>query len=250
MPVLTAKGAEQKAWLKDRNKFVSGYCNEHGKPGQHEGTKPKSGSVPLPTCPFWLECPCECHWNVDQMFKITGLERQVIPNPEYVHEPSEFIIPDDVEDPLGTVAVTVTDTDAPPDPERPVGTQDGPSTAPLAQRRTPTGRAARGGLEAQVWEACRSIEEEPLTPKLVGEFIAEKYTIPMPSSGAINAVWDRWTKLGFAEQGKKPNRFVKFTGDGTWEELVRLKGSTKRQAKAAATAAKRGSLRPRKRPGA
>lgn len=240
MPIST-----DKKWLKGRNKFMTGFCNDSGKPGQHEGQKPKSGDKPLPTCEYWDTCPCVCHQNVDKMFEMTGLERRLVPNPEYVHEASEFVIPDVAIDPLGPVAVPVAGVIGPDDDERPVAAQDGPSTAPLAQRRTPTGRAARGGLEAQVWEACRSIEEEPLTPKLVGEFIAEKYTIPTPSSGAINAVWDRWSKLGFAEQGKKPNRFVKFTGDGTWEELCRIKSSTKRQKKSAIAEARR-TIRPRK----
>ena len=91
-----------------------------------------------------------------------------------------------------------------------------------------------------MWDACSNITDEPITPKVVGDWIAEKYKIPTPSSGAINAVWDRWVKLNFAEQAKKPNRFVKFTGSGTWEELSRIKASIKRQQKSAASAARRG----------
>lgn len=225
MPIASGSGARE--WLKGRNKFLTGYCNEIGKPAQHEGTKPTSHGKPLPTCPSWQICPCECHRSVDLLFEATGLERREMPNVEYNPPTSEFLMPI-IDDPIGlNDASTSDDIDTPPDIERPPTTPPRIAQTPLAQRRTETGRAARGGLEAQVWDACRSIEENILTPKVVGEWIAEKYHIPTPSSGAINAVWDRWEKLGFCKQGKKPNRFVEFTAEGTWEELARIKQSAK-----------------------
>ena len=229
-----------KKWLKGRNKHMTGFCNDSGKPGQHEGQKPRSGGKPLPTCPFWQECPCVCHQNVDMLFEVTGMERQEVPNPEYAPVHGEFVMPDVTFDPIGNAAVTSDDTSDGSNPQEIVATPHAPVLAPLAARRTDTGRAARGGLEAQVWDACSHITEHPITPKAVGEWIVERYKIPTPSSGAINAVWDRWVKLNFAEQAKKPNRFVKFTGSGTWEELSRMKASIKRQQKSAASAARRG----------
>lgn len=239
MTILVPKGpdkAEMQLWLKGRSKFMTGFCNDINKPAQHEGTKPRSGGKPLSTCPFWLDCPCECHWNVDQLFKMTGMERKPVPNPEFVPYRSEFVMPE-YADPLGSTPTSSPDgTDTHPDDERPVTTPYAPAAAPLAERRTETGRAARGGLEAQVWDACFNMPgEDDLTPKMVAEWIADKYKIPTPSSGAINAVWDRWEKLGFATQAKKPNRFTGFTGEGTWDQLQRMKVSGKVQKKVNAT---------------
>lgn len=243
---LVPKNAEQRAWLKDREKYPSGFCNEHGKPGQHEGQKPRSfKGAPMKTCPFWQTCPCECHWNVDQLFVMTGMERREVPNPEYTPPVSEFVMPDFIEDPLGDIAATGSGVIGPDGVEQPYTVPSSPAAAPLAQRRTDTGRAARGGLEAQVWDACFNMPgEDDLTPKQVGEWIAEKYKVPTPSSGAINAVWDRWERLEFATQAKKPNRFTGFCKEGTWEELARMKGSAKRQKKSASAVAAR-TIRPR-----
>lgn len=241
MPIAT-----DKAWLKGRNKHVTGFCNNVNKPAQCEGTKPTSGGVALPVCEHYLTCPCECHYRIDKMFELGNMERQVVPNPNYVSKKAEFVMPEPVIDPATIVAVTPDGSITPQDPSEPVPVATAAKDAPLATRRTDTGRAARGGLEAQVWDAlCHYLGigatqgevelGQPLTPKLLGEWIAEKYKIPTPSSGAINAVWDRWERLGFAEQAKKPNRFVKFTGSGSWEELVKLKSVNKRQEKQAKT---------------
>lgn len=250
MPRLVPKGpdaAAQREWLKDRMKICTGFCNNINKPAQCEGTKPRSGDVALITCPMWQTCPCECHWNIDEMFKITGLERKAVPNPDYDPPHSDFVIPEYTADPLGIPAVTDDDTSAAPVVEPTLVAPHSPASVPLVARRTETGRTARGGLEAQVWDALRTgtfPTPEP-QPKHVSEWIAEKYKIPTPSSGAINAVWDRWEKFGFATQAKKPNRFTGFTGEGTWEELAKLKGKVKRETKAAVNAAKF-TPRPRK----
>lgn len=239
MPVST-----DRQWRKGRNKYPSGFCNDNGKPGQHEGTKPKSGGKPLPTCPDWQMCPCVCHQNVDKLFEQTGMERIEVPNSEFAPVRTEIIMPE-ILDPIGSnVASSDTGVIGHPDHERPVAAPVNMPTTPLAQRRTETGRAARGGLEAQVWDACSTLislsGDDPITPKLVSEWIITKYNIPTPSTGAINAVWERWVKLGFAETAKKPNRFVKFLGEGSWEELVRMKTSAKVKQRSSKSAAKRG----------
>lgn len=241
MPIPT--GRDAKVWLKGRNKFMTGFCNDNGKPGQHEGQKPKSFSgKPLPTCEFAASCPCECHMLLDNMFKVTNMERKLVPNPEYAPERGEFVMPDFAENPLADPALAFGGVIGTPDVERRVAVPASTAAAPLATRRTETGRAARGGLEAQVWDACFNMPEDlgDLTPKMIVEWIATQYNIPTPSTGAVNAVWERWLKLGFCELGKKPNRFLGFVNDGTWEELARLKGSVKRQEKSAATAARLG----------
>lgn len=229
--------AEARKWLKGRSKHLTGFCNESNKPGQHEGTKPGK----LKTCPFWEECPCECHYRVDALFKMTGMERREMPNPDYAPQKSEFVMPYvPVSDPTA-VAFADGGVIGPNDDERAVDMPPLAAATPLAERRTETGRAARGGLEAQVWDACHNYPgEDAITPRQVGEWIAEKYKIPTPSSGAINAVWDRWQAMGFCEQAKKPNRFLNFVNEGTWEELARLKATVKRVKKQTVSNARRG----------
>ena len=241
MPVLAAKTAEQKVWLKGRTKLCTGFCNSINKPAQCEGTKPRQGGVALKTCPMWQTCPCECHWRLDEMFTSTGLERKYIPNPDYDPPHDEFLMPY-VPDPITPRDASTGDgVTAPPDLQHPLDGVTMPAAAPLASRRTDTGRAARGGLEAQVWEALSNMDTEPnQTPKDVAAWIAEKYKIPTPSTGAVNAVWDRWEKLGYAQQAKKPNRFLGFSGDGTWEELMRIKARSKTAKRSAESAARRG----------
>lgn len=241
MPRLEGKTVEERKWLKDRNKFTTGFCNNINKPAQCEGTKPRSGNLPLPTCSMWEKCPCSCHFNVDKLFEATGMERRLIPNPDYDPPHDEFVMPEYEIDPVGDVAATLRGGIDHPEDQRPVTANVAPAATPLAQRRTDTGRAARGGLEAQVWDIChRVLQDGSITPKIVADMIAEKYGIPTPSTGAINAVWDRWEKLGFATQAKKPNRLTGFTGEGTWEELSRMKAMSKHQKKDATSRAQRG----------
>lgn len=243
MPIST-----DKKWLKGRSKFMTGFCNDYGKPGQHEGQKPRSGNKPLPTCAEWQTCPCNCHKMIDDMFEMTKMERRLVPNPEYAPQHDEFVMPEVVIDPLGVVASSGYGVTTPPDDERAVTVAPGPVAAPLAQRRSPLGYAARGALEAQVWDACFNMPgDDDLTPKQVSEWIAEKYKVPTPSTGAINAAWERWVKLGFCELGKKPNRFLGFCNAGTWEELQKIKASKKRQEKSSVAAAKRTIRQPEKR---
>ena len=186
------------------------------------------------------------------MFESTGLPRQIMSNPDYKPSKGTFVMPEVVDDPLGPPAFSpVEELDGPVTENRHPAPQR-PATAPLAHRRTDTGRSARGGLEAQVWDACRffmgGTDEElesagPITPKLVSDWIALKYKIPSPSTGAINAVWDRWTKVGFSTQEKKPNRFTGFVKEGTWDELARMKSAAKRNAKTSQLAARVASKR-------
>jgi hypothetical protein len=222
-------------------KIKTGYCAN----GYCEGTKPKSWrGTPVPTCKFFATCACECHVRFDEIFKIAGEPRILIENAEYIPDLIEFHIEDYMNLGDSSGALNPDGADGSPSMERPVESQPARSPVMLASRRTDTGRAARGGLEAQVWDLCRVFMSKGMeglvTPKLLAEAIADHYKIPTPSTGAIGAVFDRWEKLGFAKQAKKPVRFMGFEGKGTWEELQILKGKTKRERKASQSAARRG----------
>lgn len=214
-------------WLKGRDKYVSGFCNDHGKMAQCEGTKPKSfRGTPMPTCPFWSTCPCECHKRVDEIYEMTGVERQEMSNPEYIPVRSEFVIP---EVPIPSLANVASSNGGPI--ATPTVEHDAPANVtPLTTRRTALGYAVKGTLEAQVWDAVQKLDN-PITTAKVSDFITSNYRVPTQSRGAIQAVWVRWEGLGFATMGKKPVRFVSFTGEGTWQELERMKASVKRQKK-------------------
>lgn len=256
------KTSTDKKWLEGRNKYPTGYCTSYiplDAQG-HEGTKPHNRlGVPLKVCPFPTTCPCTCHQEIDQMYEMAGMPR---PEVEQTHEylehmrfqSHETVIPNDLESVLGDVPSIAMGTDALPDDERAAAGHQGtvPDTLPSPARTfhaTPTGRRAKGQLEYDVLKVCqewtREVYDWPdCTPKLVAERIGRVNATEPPSTGAINAVWDRWERLGFAEQAKKPSRFVKFTGAGTVTELDFKKKYTKRQAKRAATEAR---LRPTRR---
>ena len=222
-------------------KFKTGFCNI----GSCEGTRPKGHKdKPLPTCSFYMTCPCECHTKLDKMFKDIGETRILIENPEYQPEVTEFNIEDYINTGDSRDASMGGGVIGPDGVEWPATSQPARSPDALATRRTETGRAARGGLEAQVWQMIVTFNEKGLgefiTPRILADAIAEEHKIPTPSTGAIGAVFNRWESLGFASQTKKPVKFGGFLGKGTWEELIILKGKAKRQRKQAKSAERRG----------
>ena len=211
---------------KGRHKILSGYCSM----GLCEGTKPKSASgKALRTCHWWLECPCKCHADIDEMFESMGMERKLMSNPEYSPDMGNFIMPDPFDETLEKPFVK---KGGPIDTER-VGTQGLNSDRILSGEvfaPTVSGRRAKGQLEYQVLEACNKAvvnwpEEIEITPKRIAEYIANREGIEPPSTGAIDAVWNRWVKMKFAEKGSKPVRFLGFTGGDTQtiDELERVK---------------------------
>lgn len=219
-------------------KIKTGFCNL----GQCEGTKPRGNKdKPLPTCKTWQECACECHVALDKMFKDVGMDRVLVENPEYLPEKVDFNIEDYLN--IGSSDVRFSDTGVNgPDGIEVITTA--PRLPELAERRTETGRAARGGLEAQVLLVCSEYVEnkmiDMLIPKNIANVIAGKYKIPAPSTGAIGAVFNRWESIGFAKQDRKPVRFSGFTGSGTPEELERIKAKSKREKKMMKSASQRG----------
>lgn len=193
-----------------RNKYLSGYCLN----GLCEGTRPKNhNDKPLKTCPWWDKCPCECHKILDDMFAMQDeVVRHEMPNPEYRPDLGDFVMPT----PEEMLA-------ARRDKERSEGKADYSSAAPeeilkgSVFNSTESGYRARGQLEYQVFVACSTIAFPnsatkliQFTPKIIGEYIAKHEGIEPPSSGAIQAVWDRWVKMGFAQYEKHPVRFTGF----------------------------------------
>lgn len=249
-----------------KRKPVTGFCNSINKQPQHEGTKPVSPTgVALPVCLFWETCGCSCHEQITKMYADIGMDREP---PEQSHGFLEFVRNqatefDTNETPLDPVYDALSSSDG-------VGVpldDEGPPTTPVsalgatleayalaggppAFTPTPTGRRARGQLEYDVLQVCKEYTQSvwdwsACTPKVVAERIGKMNATEPPSTGAINAVWDRWEKLQFAEQAKKPSRFVKFLSGNSVADLDRLKSQVKRNRKRVQAEIKRGSLRPK-----
>lgn len=209
---------------KGRRKFTTGWCAS----GYCEGTKPEG----IRTCDDFERCPCECHLKIDKMFEAVGEERILIENPN--HHPfsrvRDYWMPGDPEPDGDRI-------EAPPSPVESTEPDAQPALAPGHQpraERTPTGRKRKGGLELEVLHVCTEFIEnvyewELCTPKLVAEAIGTQNAEEPPSTGAVQAVWNRWEELGFAKQAKKPARFVEFTHSlHSPEDLDRLKTRNKK----------------------
>lgn len=207
----------------------TGFCSN----GAHEGTKlkaPISGD-PVKTCHFWQTCPCTCHATLTKMYEDLGMDRVFIENPDYLPKTASFWMPDDAywAERNGSKETVAEDAAV-------LVQSDNASVAPYKKREfapTETGRAARGQLEQQVKEVCDAWVEsgsgDPCTPQFISTSIAEKYKIKPPSTGAIGAVFKRWTDLGFALVGSKPIRFAAYTPDGVKLGLDGMKARSKRR---------------------
>lgn len=207
--------------------YKSGLCDI----GCHEGDNPKNfRGQALPTCTSGSEgCSCECHKKFDEMFSMTGQERTVVNFSGYVPDKGSFVMPDlaqlaldrklsDETRPVEIIASPVPDL-------VPTGIEQKFSS-------TPTGRAARGELEQMVDRVCRdwAVDQEdfPCRVTYVADQIERREGIKRPSEGAINAVFERWQKIGYAIIERKPNRFVSYTDAAREHGLLRLKELAKR----------------------
>lgn len=206
----------------------TGFCSN----GWCEGTKPKDWrGRPVPTCEFYLTCPCKCHDQLNKLYELSEMERMPVDNPEYVPPHRTYWMPSD--EPLAPLSSNVERAAAV------VVESPAPDLVPATLRRsyepTATGRAARGQLEAWVKNQCDIwlVEQYDFlcTPAWISEEIAKAEAINPPSVGAIGAVFDRWVKLGFAEVEKKPVRFIKYTEQGIKLGLEGLKLKAKRSLK-------------------
>jgi len=248
-----------KTKTKVKKKIKSGFCTV----GQCEGTKPKSASgQPLKTCENWQDCACSCHELITRMYEMADLPRE---EPEQTEEYRAISHRRHAETQalLDSLALSRTNPRAPssangtgdhPIDERasqsPVGAPAATSEPRFAP--TATGRRARGQLEYDVLTVCDEYvhdvyEWTECTPKLVAERIGKMNETEPPSTGAINAVWDRWEKIGFAVQGKHPSRFEFFQMDGSIQTLEMLKARIKQSRRRAKAERDRGSIRPRAR---
>lgn len=204
-------------------KYRTGFCGM----GCHEGTRPVNVlETALPTCRDWLTCGCECHDKLSEMFVMTEQIRTLVDSSGYVPERLTMIMPTWSE--RAEARATSSSSDpamAPvrlesPDPDRI------PATLARTYAATPTGRSGRGQLESQVKHICDDfvlMGVGQCTPKYVSEMIATVFEQAPPSVGAIDAVWVRWVKIGFAVVEKKPTRFTGYTADGITVGLDGLK---------------------------
>lgn len=227
--------------------------------GQCEGTRPKSAyGNPMPTCIAWEICKCKCHKQITEMYKMADMPREPAePNPEYHPPRRDYWMPGDPEPAIDPVPFIIDGETMPDVPERPVMpppvAQDRPvSPAPVTWGRpasTPTGRKAKGQLEYEVLAICadfaaKVFDWEYCTPMAVSEEIGKRNAAEPPSTGAVSAVWDRWERMDFSEQAKKPSRFVRFKTEGSVNALERRKLEIKREKKRNAAGLLRG-VRPK-----
>lgn len=240
------------AWVKKRKVLrqkdhperthFSGFCNN----GHCEGTRPKNyKGVGLKTCPHFLTCVCICHVEQDEMFEVVGMERRLVENPEYHVPKSIYVMPDplDYRKEFGGPEKRVGPID-----HRAMEGEELTSESIIkgtAFHETASGRRARGALEYQVLEACNKAmdvwpDELEITPKRIADYIADKGG-GIVSSGAVDAVWKRWVKMGFAEVASSPVRFVDYTAkqNQTIEQLEAAKSKYKRSERSAAGEARR-----------
>ena len=208
----------------------TGFCSGGFK--QCEGTKPRSPSgKPMPVCKFWLRCPCKCHLKISTMFQIAESPRVLIDNPEWIGGPTAgFVMPDRTE-----ILKEKAATNQSPDVKVIESDQeDIPVTVLREYKPTESGRAARGSLEQNVKLACdaylrRADATLECSTKWVSEWIAENKEGGLPSRGAINAVFERWLKLGFCMLMYKPTQFVCYTPDGIKFGLDEMKAKAKQR---------------------
>lgn len=202
--------------------FTSGFCDS----GWHEGDAPKDfQGGPAPSCKLWMICPCECHIKYDKMFLMSEMERQLVYNSKYVfHDTFSRPTPEER-------ALAYARDHAPRGSEPVIVPSHAPDLVPATLVRefppTQSGRAARGELEAWVRKSCDdwAVDKPPefCTPLYISDDIAREQGINPPSTGAITAVLDRWSILGFARIDRKPIRFVEYTKEGISVGLETLK---------------------------
>lgn len=214
---------------------ITGFCGM----GQHEGTRPRSYSgLPMKTCErtysnrwkSW-DCICKCHKDLDMLFEMSGMPRVIQVNPEYIPVTVSIVMPTLEE----RAARFKTKDVVPPRVVESALPDRVPATIERRFAPTASGRAGRGELELLVKKECDQWvldnPEESCTPSYISERIAHDLGIKAPSVGAISAVFDRWTKLGFALIGKKPTRFVGYMPDGVKYGLEGLKDKARIKAK-------------------
>lgn len=220
-------------------KYKTGFCQN----GDHEGSARKSPTgKPKKTCDWWKRCPCDCHIQFDRMFAMSGMPRQVVDNSGYSPDHGGFWMPS-LEERARMAALSKTTGPVAPRIEESPLPDAVPATIVRVFTPTASGRAAPGELELWVKQHCDiwlvEAERFPCTPAYLSEEIGRAQGIKPPSVGAITAVFQRWVKIGFAEIGAKPARFIKYTDDGVRLGLEGCKTRHKMKRKSAEAAAGR-----------
>lgn len=221
--------------------YRTGFCGI----GLHEGTSPTGVSGgPLKVCVAWLDCACQCHVELTELFRLTGRERTPQQNPKWVPQKSTFVMPT-LEERVISRASTLPRNGPMPNPVTvapPTIKRDAAGILPPVMDRsfapTPTGRTARGELEGWVLEQTNGFAVESkldptfkalCTPAWIVDEIAKQYGIKPPSTGAVTAVLDRWALIGFATIARKPVRFMGYTKDGLEFGLESMKLKAKQK---------------------
>src|SRR5690606_9700674 len=213
--------------------FVTGFCSV----GAHEGQKKLGVSGrQLKPCHFWMTCPCECHIEFDRMYQAAEMVRDYRDISGYEPPKNTFVMPSLDEIVLMRAAAREREKAEAlivesPDPERI------PASIKRTFNETKTGRSARGELESWVKEICDEflVEEydEYCTPAWVSERVARAQGVKPPSQGAVDAVFKRWERLGFAVILRKPTRFSQYTPEGIKLGLDGIKLKAKQAARSA-----------------
>lgn len=189
--------------------------------GWHEGTRPKTrDDRPIQVCAMWRSCPCECHDSITRMYEMAEEERVWHDNPEYIKPESTYYMPVFGVD-YGLTKKPLADGHV---------FTPGILEAPVPYGADPA-RGHRGSLELAVLDMCKGLEldlEAQYTTKFISKLIGEKLDISPPSTGAVQACFDRWEKIGFAFIGRKPVRFISFTPAGLADGLELTKAKAKR----------------------
>lgn len=171
----------------------------------------------------------------DLMFRESDMTRQAVDNSGYEAGHGGFVMPSYSErmkmvalsNPAAANVPIVLESTAP-------GIT--PPTVTRTFAPTVSGRAQKGELESWVKEACDIwlVEKDVpyCTTNYISREVGRKVGIREPSVGAIGAVFDRWSKMGFAICERKPVRFVSYTPLGIELGLEGCKDRFKRAEKA------------------
>ena len=200
--------------------YKTGFCYA----GFCEGTKPVIKGKPVKVCVALGVCKCECHVKLDKMYRMTGLERVPVQNPDYV--PYESGISAFIEE-LSNRVPDVATLNVQPIAPKEIHVEAAPALALSTKVYTPTatGTRAPGQLENEIRDVCnRYMQGEfpdiACTPKFIQHEIP---TDPLPSVGAIGQAFNTWERIGFAVIEKGPVRFVRYTADGMRYGLAEMK---------------------------
>lgn len=223
-------------------KWISGFCGT----GCHEGTQPvNANGTPLKVCVAIGDgpgaknrCACKCHTKIDKMYESANIPRVPQQSPLWKPAPSpdlSWLYEDDTLAVATSVSGGTTNPSADTEPARDHGIPvHQPRHAP--DERTPSGYRRKGQLEDSVNEVCTgylkgnyaSDSNGDMTTKHIAHLIDPENP---PSPGAVQAVLERWVKLGYAEMRRKPVGFQMLTVEGMQKGLARMKEEAQTQRK-------------------